>query len=63
MSFPVLARSSRISHAALFRHLRKLLERGLVLESDEGWAINPDHDTFADALLSLLAFDAEPFAR
>jgi len=61
--FPALAHSSRISQAALFRHLHKLLERGLVFENDAGWAINPDHDPFADAFLILLAFDTEQSTR
>ena len=62
-SFPALAHISRISQAALFRHLHKLQKKGLVLENDAGWFINPDHDPFADTFLSLLAFDTEPSTR
>ena len=55
----VLSRISRISQAALFRHLHKLQKRGLVLETEAGWAINPDHDPLADTFLLLLAFHVD----
>ena len=50
-----LARRSLISAAALFRHMKKLEERSLVIESDTGWSINPAQESLASTFLTLIA--------
>ena len=59
MSFAELARRSRISSTALFRHLKKLEERGLVKEGEPGWALNLEHERLADTFLALIAHGHE----
>jgi DNA-binding transcriptional ArsR family regulator len=52
-AFVALARACDISQTALFRHLTKLRERGLVAEADQRWALAQARDPLADALLAL----------
>ena len=58
-SFTDLARLSHISATALFRHLKKLEERRLVLEGEAGWALNHEHEHLADTFLRLIALSPE----
>ena len=57
LPFASLARQSRISQPALFRHLKKLEERCLVIESETGWSLNPEHEPLADTFLTLIALE------
>ncbi|MEI7901104.1 MAG: helix-turn-helix domain-containing protein [bacterium] len=59
LPFMALVRRSRISSTALSRHLKKLEARSLVLDSDAGWALNPEHEPLADTFLTLLAHGPE----
>lgn len=59
LPFTELARTSRISSTALFRHLKKLEERCLVRATEAGWALNPEHDSLADTFLKLIALSPE----
>lgn len=57
--FMALARKCRISQTALSRHLRKLLERQMVLDGGQGWTLDPDHTQLADLFLTLTALSPE----
>lgn len=50
-----LSRSGRMSEAALFRHLNKLAERGVVGETDRGWALRKKQGALEKVFLALLA--------
>ena len=54
MAFAALAEKSHITLPALSRHLKKLQERGLVFDGDDGWSLNPEHEPFADTFLKLI---------
>lgn len=55
MTFSNLARAGRMSETALFRHLKKLADRGLVREADEKWTLHPKPCPLAKVLLSVAA--------
>ena len=59
MTFETLSQASQVSPPALYRHLKKLGERGLVQESDVGWALRLDHEQLADTFLMLIAVSTE----
>ncbi len=54
-----LAAGTRISPPALWRHLRKLARRGLVVRTNNRWRLASRPGDLAHALLSLLATDQE----
>lgn len=59
VSFTGLARAGQMSEAALFRHLMKLSVRGVVVEEDDKWALNPSPSALTRAFLSLIASHPE----
>lgn len=53
--FVELAIVAEMSEMALFRHLRKLREAGMVRQGKRGWELAPNAHPLAQALLRLLA--------
>lgn len=49
-----LSRAGRMSEAALFRHLNKLAERGIVGETDGGWSLQKRQGALEKVFLALL---------
>ena len=59
MTFETLSQASQVSPPALYRHLKKLGNRGLVQECDAGWALRLEHEPLADTFLVLIAISQE----
>jgi len=53
LSFDALVRATDISPQALYRHLDKLSDRGLICEGRDGWRVVSRSDLLADALVKL----------
>lgn len=53
LGFEDLVRATGISPQALYRHLDKLADRGLVSQSRDGWRLAPGADRLSDALVKL----------
>lgn len=53
LSFEDLARATSISPQALYRHLNKLADRGLVAQTRNGWRLAPGAGRLAEALVKL----------
>lgn len=55
VGFSGLARAGQMSEAALFRHLMKLSNRGIVVEEDDKWTLCPRPSALARSFLLLIA--------
>ena len=52
-----LSISTQISPPALWRHLKKLENRGLVVRTEEGWRLHPRPTRLTDVFLALIALE------
>lgn len=59
VSFDQLAKASRMSPTALYRHLNKLERRQLVREVEKRWTLCHEHEHLADTFLTLIALSPE----
>jgi DNA-binding transcriptional ArsR family regulator len=53
----LLSAATQISRPALWRHLKKLHSRNLVIQNPDGWRLNEHPERLADTFLVLIAFE------